>query len=134
MLPVAGLIGAGVSLITDWFKTKREVKKAEVESSIAIQKAKTEAVIEKMRTRQEGDIAWENTAIGNSGWKDEYWTIVLSIPAIMCFIPGMDVYVYAGFKALNECPEWYRWALLVSVAASFGYRKIADFMSLRKGV
>ena len=35
-----------------------------------------------------------------TSWKDEYTLIVVSIPAIMAFIPGLDVYVKDGFLAL----------------------------------
>ncbi|MBW2599922.1 MAG: hypothetical protein JRC60_07600 [Deltaproteobacteria bacterium] len=65
--------------------------------------------------------------------KDEWFTIILSIPAIMCFIPGLATYVERGFEALSGCPDWYKWAFMVAVASSFGYRKIADFMALKKG-
>jgi|GEM_PF-3305465 len=37
------------------------------------------------------------------------------------------------FNEREACPEWYRWAFLVAVSSSFGYRKLADMMKLRKG-
>jgi hypothetical protein len=119
------------SLVDGWQKRKT----AQLESDLAINKAVTEAKIQRLATAQEADIAWENTALSNSGWKDEWFTVVLSIPLIMCFIPGLDGYVKAGFAALSaSTPEWYQWALLVAISASFGYKKLADFMALKKGV
>jgi hypothetical protein len=114
-------------------KGYQERKKVKLEGELAIQKAKTEATVNRLKTVTEGDIAWENTQINQGGWKDEYWTIILSIPCILCFIPGMFEYVVRGFSALDKTPEWYRWMVGVSVSASFGYRKLADFMSLKKG-
>jgi hypothetical protein len=108
-------------------------KKVKLESELKVAEAKTEATIRRLSTQQEADIAWENLSIHNSGWKDEYLTILLSIPIIMCFIPGLDVYVFAGFIALEKTPEWYKWCFMIVVASSFGYRKVADFMALRKG-
>jgi len=122
--------GPAISLVTNW----QERKKVKLEGDIAIAKATTDAKIEKVKTAQIADIAWENTSINNSGWKDEWFTVILSIPAILCFVPGMAEYVKQGFDALTTTPEWYQWAFLVAVASSFGYKKIADFMALKKGV
>lgn len=90
-------------------------------------------MIEKLQTGQAADIAWEQTSISNSGWKDEWFTLLLSIPAVMCFIPGGAEFVVAGFTAFDGCPEWYKWAFSIAVASSFGFRKLADIMSLKKG-
>lgn len=121
--------GPVISMVTGW----QERKKVKLESDIAIAKATTEAKIEKVKTQQAGDIAWEKTSIDNSGWKDEWFTVILSIPAILCFVPGLADYVKEGFAALSSTPEWYQWAFMVAVASSFGYKKIADFMALKKG-
>ena len=118
----------------DWLKGRRELKAVKLEGEIALARAKTVAQITLMADKQAADVAWENLSITNSGWKDEWFTLLLSIPIIMCFIPGGAQYVQAGFSALNEStPEWYQWAFLVAVGSSFGVRKLTDFMSLRKG-
>jgi hypothetical protein len=124
-----GILAPVTTVINGW----QERKKAALEADLRITEARTAAQIKIMETQQTADIAWENLSITNSGWKDEWFTILLSIPAVLCFIPGLDLYVYAGFKALDGCPEWYRWCFMLAVGASFGYRKIADFMSLKKG-
>ena len=62
-------------------------------------------------------------------WKDEWFTILLSIPAILAFIPGAVGYVEQGFKALNGMPDWYKAAFGLAVAASFGYRKFIGVMN-----
>jgi hypothetical protein len=126
--------GSLISPITEAVKGWQERKKVKLEGDLAIQKAKTEATCKKLMTTTEGDIAWENTQINQGGWKDEYWTIILSIPCVLCFVPGMVEYVTKGFASLGQTPEWYRWMVGVSVSASFGYRKLADFMALKKGV
>jgi hypothetical protein len=55
-------------------------------------------------------------------WKDEYLIIILSAPVIMCFIPPLAPYALEGFRVLATTPEWYRWAFLGAVVASFGLR------------
>jgi len=127
------IFGSLISPVTSIVKGWQERKKVKLEGDIAVAQAVTVAKIERVKTQQAGDIAWENTSITNSGWKDEWFTVILSIPAIMCFIPGLADYVTRGFNALSACPEWYKWAFMVAVASSFGYRKIADFMALKKG-
>ena len=124
-----GLLSPVTNIITGWQKRKS----AKLTSDLKINEAKTDAKIDKIKTGQSADIAWEQTQIDKSGWKDEYWTIVLSIPAILCFVPGMVEHVRAGFDALGGMPGWYQWMLGIAVGAAFGYRKIADFMSLKKG-
>ena len=130
---IMGFFGGLVKPATEIVKGWQARKSAKLKSDLLINEAKTNAVIEKIKTQQYADIAWENTQINNSGWRDDYFTIVLSIPAILCFIPGMVGYVVAGFAALATCPPWYQWMLGIAVGAAFGYRKIADFMSLKKG-
>ena len=127
------ILGSLVSPITSAISGWQERKKVKLEGDIAVAKAATEGKVKRLADGQVGDIAWENTSINNSGWKDEWFTIILSIPVIMCFIPGLVDYVRQGFTALEACPEWYRWAFLVAVSSSFGYRKLADMMKLRKG-
>lgn len=126
---LGNLFGIGKDALVGW----NERKKVKLENELAIAKAHTEAKIERLKTSQEADIAWENLSISQAGWKDEWFTIILSIPAILCFVPGADTFVSAGFEALKNTPEWYQWAFMIAVGSAFGYRKIADFMSLKKG-
>lgn len=111
----------------------QERKKVKLEGDLAVAKAVTDARIEKVKTGQAGDIAWEKTSLDQSGWKDEYWTIVLSMPMIMCFIPGLVEYVVKGFEALQKTPEWYRYAIGIAISSAFGVKTFANFMKLKKG-
>ena len=72
---------------------------------------------------------WEAIQAQNSGtsWKDEWLTLLFSIPLVMCFIPPLVPYVEQGFQALQGMPEWYRYYLGVIVAASFGVRQVLNY-------
>jgi hypothetical protein len=61
---------------------------------------------------------------GLHSWKDEFWTIILSIPAIGCFIPGGAEIMVEGFAALELMPEFYQYWLGVAVLTAFGIRII----------
>lgn len=126
---VKGLIAPVTGLVQGW----QARKKVKLESDLAIATAKTSSIIRRLDTQQEGDIAWENTSIDKSGWKDEYFTIILSVPAVLCFVPGMVEYVRAGFDALNSMPGYYQWMLSIAVGSAFGYKKLCDIMAIKKG-
>lgn len=121
------------SPVTEWLKGRNERKQVKLESEIEITRAQTTAMIQRMTTQQEADIAWERLSIGNSSWKDEFWTILIATPVALVFIPGMDVHVLRGFEVLGALPDWYRWALGVAIGSAFGVRQFANFKRWQKG-
>ena len=127
------IVGELFSIGKTYLEGVNERKRAKIESDREITKAVTQAKIKKMETAQEADIAWENLSIENAGWKDEFWTIILAIPMVLAFIPGMAGYVHQGFSVLQGLPEWYRWALSIAIGSAFGVKKFTDFMRTRKG-
>ena len=76
-----------------------------------------------------GEIDWDlEMAKGSqSSWKDEWLTILFSIPLILAFTPGMEDIVRNGFQQLEQMPEWYQYSLGIIVAASFGVRSATKF-------
>nr|DAS94395.1 MAG TPA: holin [Caudoviricetes sp.] len=128
--PVSGVIDS----IATWFKTRQEIKRAETDSKLRILEAKANATVELYKSGVVGDIAWENTAQQNAGWKDEYWTLIISAPFLLVWIPGMEEYIHKGFEAFELMPDWYQMAVGVAVSAAFGFKKFAEIMSLKNGV
>ena len=108
------VIGAVVSLAKDWFIHKRERSQAKHEAKIA---------------HIANRATWEQTAQANAGgsWKDEYWTIILSLPCMAAFVPWLVPYVKEGFSVLNEMPMYYKAFVGASIGASFGYKKLVDW-------
>ena len=100
--------------ILDNRKNKREVK-------AAIQEKR----LENIREGRIAEAQWNLKAIENAGWKDEWLTLVLSVPFVGAFIPGMVPHLRAGFQVLETMPVWYQGAVAVMIAASFGYQKYA---------
>ena len=113
------LIGPLTDLAGTWLNGKVEEKKAQAQTKVA--KAQAEAVV--MQKKATGEIDWDlEMAKGSqSSWKDEWLTILFSIPLILAFVPGMEDVVANGFARLNEMPEWYQYSLGVIVAASFEF-------------
>ena len=119
------LIGPVAELAGTWLKGSVETTKAHTEAKVA--KAKAEASI--MVKKATGRIDWviEMAKGSSNSWKDEWLTILFSIPLILAFVPGMEEVVANGFARLNEMPEWYQYSLGVIVAASFGVRSATKF-------
>ena len=119
------LIGPVADLAGTWLNGKVETSKANTSAKVA--KAKAEAVI--MEKKATGEIDWDiEMAKGSANsWKDEWLTILFSIPLILAFIPGMEEVVKNGFAQLEAMPEWYQYSLGVIVAASFGVRSATKF-------
>jgi len=59
----------------------------------------------------------------NNSWKDEWLTILVSIPLILAFAGKEDV-VTRGFEALELMPDFYKTAVGVVFAASFGVQQL----------
>lgn len=118
------IVSGIIEFFTTWAKNKAELSKVKAEGAIlvATTQAKAEATV--LIKRAESVADWELAQANASAesWKDEFWTVVLAIPATLAFIPFMSPYIEAGFYALATMPEWYMWALLASISASFGIR------------
>lgn len=126
---------AGVSA----WATKREERKA-LESQMAAQErmkvhelkmAQYDRQIELKKQGLEADAAWEMEFAKQAAtsWKDEYTLIVISIPAILAFIPACAKYVAAGFDALSKTPAWYQLILISIFLATYGIRYFRKMQS-----
>ena len=122
--PIANLAGT-------WLEGKVEEKKAVTGAKVA--KAQAEAVI--MQKKATGEIDWDLKMADASAhsWKDEWLTILFSIPLILSFCGdwGREI-VTNGFTALESMPDYYQYTLGTIVAASFGTRAATKFFG-KKG-
>lgn len=119
---LSALLSKAIPSAADFFikreqlKQERELKK--LEGKIKFEEAKTQRFSESLTA----DNVWELESIKNSGWKDEWVLVLLSIPLILVFIPQTQPYVLAGFETLNQTPSWYRWLVMLIFAAIYGIR------------
>lgn len=76
----------------------------------------------------------EQVRASEGSWKDEWLTLLVSIPLILAFVSddARDA-VRAGFEALSAMPDWYRWAVGVVFAASFGVKKADNLIGRWNG-
>jgi hypothetical protein len=128
---IQALISPIASLAGTWLNGKVETKAAETKAKVA--RAEAEAQIMLSRATSEAD--WEKIMAEGSrdSWKDEWLTILFSIPLILVFTGdwGRTV-VEQGFAALEIMPSWYQYTLGTIVAASFGVRSATKFFGSKK--
>jgi len=121
--PIVALVGNIFGSVNDHFKGKRAIKAAEVGARLRIMEAKATH-----------DVDWEKLWASQAAesWKDEWWTMVVSIPLVMVFIPAMVPHVQAGFAALDVLPEFYKWMVMTAFGASFGVRIVPKLKGMLK--
>ena len=120
--PIANLAG-----------TFLEKKVTEQKAKATLAQTEAEAKAEIMKTAATHDSKWEIIMAQGTqnSWKDEVITIVVLIPTILVFIPGMEDVVKNGFQRLNELPEWYTYLLFLTVSAGLGIKGIDKFKNMR---
>ena len=123
---IGQLIGPIANIAGGWLQGKADVKAAEAKLKLTEAEAKAKIMLSK-----ETSIAdWERIMAQGSqnSWKDEWLTILFSIPLVLVFLgdTGRQV-VDDGFAALETMPDWYQYTLGVIVAASFGVRSATKF-------
>tara|TARA_A100001015_G_scaffold295358_1_gene374226 strand:+ start:143 stop:532 length:390 start_codon:yes stop_codon:yes gene_type:complete len=128
---LGALLGPISELAGTWLRGKVDTKAAETRAKVA--KAEAEAQIMLSRATSEAD--WEKIMAqgSQSSWKDEWLTILFSIPLVLVFTGdwGRGI-VQNGFDALHTMPDWYQYTLGVIVAASFGVRSATRLFGGKK--
>ena len=111
------LIGPVVDLTKDVFRGK--IEEAKVKHEVKLERLKTKA-------------DWEARMADASAhsWKDEWFTILLSLPIIFVgygvAVDDMEVIerVHRAFEVLHTLPEWFQYLLYTAVLASFGIKGV----------
>ena len=120
---MGALLGAPAQEIVSYLKQKQQLKHdyklAKMKSKIAAERAREE----RAKQADSNEHAWGMLLIQQSGWKDEFVLLVISVPLIMCFIPKMAPYVSDGFEALKNTPMWYQGIVVTVFLAVYGLRK-----------
>lgn len=115
-LIIAGL----VDLIKTWLEGKKQIHEASIGKEVA-----------QIQNEANWDIA--QVEASKTSWKDEWLTILVSIPMILSFVPTMKETVLDGFSVLAQCPDWYQYLIGIVFAASFGVKKVSDVLSFKRG-
>jgi hypothetical protein len=117
--PIANLAGSWLQGKADKTAATAKLKLVEAESKAKILLSKETSTADWERIMAEGT---------QNSIKDEIVTIVVLIPVILCFIPGLEETVKNGFDRLSELPEWYTYLVYVVCLAAVGIRGTKQFM------
>ena len=93
----------------------------------------TEAEIKKKQLT--GEIDWDLEAIKatENSCKDEWITLLFSVPLILAFCGDTGRQIVAdGFESLGGMPQWYQVGLGAVVSASVGQRAVSKFFGKGK--
>jgi len=104
-----GLISPVTKTITKINTNKTEIKKLNIDRIMNAE----DKLAERESIQAEG-----------SGWRDEWFSIILSIPLVGAFIPPFVPIILNGFEALAKMPEYYQYWVAVAILSSFGIRAI----------
>ena len=121
--PVANLAGS-------WLQGKADANAATAKLKLTEAEAKAKILLSKETSTAD----WERimaTSTQNS-LKDEFITVVVMIPVILCFVPGLEEVVKNGFDRLSELPEWYTWLVFTVCSAAIGIRGGKQFFGGKK--
>lgn len=120
---ISALLGKGVvEPVATYFTRKAELSAAKHTAKLAFETAKGDRQAALIAQGLAADATWEIEQIKNSGWKDEYVLIVLSIPLVGCFVPPLAPHILRGFEILETTPDWFRWLTIMVFAAIYGIR------------
>lgn len=130
---IGKLLGSGiVEPVADYFQRKQELKSLERQQKLEFKKALHTARLENVRQGKINEAKWNVESIRNAGWKDEWFTLILSIPLVLCFFPSMVEYVLEGFQALEKTPVWYRGGVMVAISSAFGFQQYFKIRNKKK--
>ena len=106
-----------------------EKKVTEQKAKATLAQTEAEAKAEIMKTAATHDSKWELIMAQSTqtSIKDEIVTVIILIPVVLVFIPGMEGVVKNGFDRLNELPEWYTYLLFLTCSAALGIRGLDKF-------
>ncbi len=106
----SGLISPITKSITQINTNKAEIKKRNIDRIINAEDKLAE---------------WEAIqAEKGGGWRDDWFSIILSVPLVGAFIPPFVPTILAGFDALSKMPGYYQYWVAVAILSSFGVRAI----------
>ena len=113
-----------LSVISEYFKDKNEIKKVQVEADKLLIMAEAESKAKRLERESEMDYDLDKLSMiaMDKSWKDEFLLILFSIPIAMCFFPEYRQYVEDGFKTLNIIPEWFMYIYVTMIVVIYGLR------------
>ena len=110
--------------IAQYVNKRQEIKAKAAERKEQFEQAIHERKLDLISQGLTADMNWEMEFAkqASTSWKDEYTLLVVSVPLVMAFIPGLSQFVVEGFKSFADTPVWYQVMVQVLFYATYGIR------------
>lgn len=118
--------------IVSIFNTRQEIKAKQLEREDALEQAKFEAEVEKVKRGDTIESDYDMKVLENAehSFIDEMM-IVWVLAVVTClFIPSLAPYAIAGFAALAQVPVWFQTVFVGCFIAKLGLRFLFSGRSL----
>lgn len=106
------VVNAGIKAVTGWFENKRKMRAA----------------------RQASELKWAETMAKatETSWKDEYITIVITLPIVSAML-GYPELGERAFAMMHMAPDWFTLAFMTVVGGSFGVSLFGKYTKVKNG-
>ena len=123
-------LGPVANLASSWLQGKADANAANAKLKLTEAEAKAKILLSKETSTAD----WERIMAMSTqnSLKDEFITVVVMIPVILCFVPGLEDVVKNGFDRLAQLPEWYTWLVFTVCSAAIGIRGGKQFFGGKK--
>lgn len=106
------------------YKTKKVLSAAKDERKHELAVKSLDNKLEQIRLGNASDMSMDENANGRISWADDLSFLVFLTPCLLAFYPPALPSIMAGFKALENMPQWYQITLGMMLVSIWGYRKL----------
>lgn len=110
-----------VEPVTNHLTERAKIKGAANERKDELKKLSLESKIETAKSNQTLDVKNGGDPIK---WANDVTLILFLLPFGLAFYPPALPHIKAGFTALNEMPDWYKYSLGMMLVSVWGYRNL----------
>lgn len=118
------MLNLAIKAVSDLGTQYLKNRTLKAEQSHAIEQAKVEAQIKMISKSADTEKDYDLAALHQTqfSWKDEFALLIITLPFIASFVPGLQDYIATGFTYIANTPDWYQMAFMGAIAASLGIR------------
>ncbi len=110
-----------VEPVTTHLTARAKIKGAAKKRKDELKKLNLKSQIETAKSNQTLDVKNGGDPIP---WANDLTLILFLLPFGLAFYPPALPHITAGFTALNEMPEWYKYSLGMMLVSVWGYRNL----------
>ena len=119
---LSSLVSGLISPVVNYFNTRQQLSAQEAANKLAFLKAVGDRQAQLVSQGLAADATWELESIKAGQQYRGFELYVVSVPLVLCFIPGGAAIVEHGFAAIAKTPAWYQIVFLSIFLANYGIR------------